>query len=93
MLLSLRSLKETHLNYKVLLISLPYIPLAAGSTKIVVSIPSIAFRISFQLISLSGSPVDLVQLQSISVSPDPPKPGQDLTVNVLAEATGVIDVR
>ncbi|CAE6391706.1 unnamed protein product [Rhizoctonia solani] len=31
-----------------------------------------------------GSPSDGVQIKSIEVSPDPPKPGQDLTVKVIA---------
>ena len=35
----------------------------------------------------------MVELKSISVSPDPPKPGQNLTVNILATAYDVIDVR
>ncbi|KAH9175352.1 ML domain-containing protein [Lactarius sanguifluus] len=33
-----------------------------------------------------GSPTDSIQIDSISVSPDPPKPGQDLTVRVKASA-------
>ncbi|KAG1801542.1 ML domain-containing protein [Suillus plorans] len=33
-----------------------------------------------------GSSTDVVQLESISVSPDPPKPGQDLTVTVVGTA-------
>ncbi|CAE6481108.1 unnamed protein product [Rhizoctonia solani] len=31
-----------------------------------------------------GLPSDGVQIKSIEVSPDPPKPGQDLTVKVIA---------
>ncbi|KDQ63665.1 hypothetical protein JAAARDRAFT_148241 [Jaapia argillacea MUCL 33604] len=31
-----------------------------------------------------GLPTDPVQIESISVTPDPPKPGEDLTVNVKA---------
>lgn len=33
-----------------------------------------------------GSPTDVIQLKSISLSPDPPKPGQDLTVTVVGTA-------
>ncbi|KAG1899139.1 ML domain-containing protein [Suillus fuscotomentosus] len=33
-----------------------------------------------------GSPAHVVQLKSISLSPDPPKPGQDLTVTVVGTA-------
>ncbi|KAN0128413.1 ML domain containing protein [Lactarius tabidus] len=33
-----------------------------------------------------GLPTDPIQVDSISVSPDPPKPGQDLTVTVNAHA-------
>ncbi|KAI9445206.1 ML domain-containing protein [Lactarius indigo] len=33
-----------------------------------------------------GNPTDSIQIDSISVSPDPPKPGQDLTVQVKASA-------
>ncbi|KAG2159945.1 ML domain-containing protein [Suillus bovinus] len=38
-----------------------------------------------------GSPTDAVQLKSISLSPDPPKPGQDLTVTVVATAQQPIE--
>ncbi|KAG1757488.1 ML domain-containing protein [Suillus lakei] len=33
-----------------------------------------------------GSPTDVVQLKSITLSPDPPKPGQDLTVTAVGTA-------
>ncbi|KAI9460885.1 ML domain-containing protein [Lactarius psammicola] len=33
-----------------------------------------------------GLPTDPIQIESITVSPDPPKPGQDLTVLVKAQA-------
>ncbi|KAG2350448.1 hypothetical protein BDR05DRAFT_954544 [Suillus weaverae] len=33
-----------------------------------------------------GSPTDVVQLKSISLSPDPPKPGQDLTITAVGTA-------
>ncbi|KAN0125165.1 ML domain containing protein [Russula decolorans] len=33
-----------------------------------------------------GLPTDAIQIESISVSPDPPKPGQNLTVTVEASA-------
>ncbi|KAH7911964.1 ML domain-containing protein [Hygrophoropsis aurantiaca] len=38
-----------------------------------------------------GLPSDPIQIHSISVSPDPPKPGQDLTVKVVGEATEVVE--
>jgi hypothetical protein len=41
---------------------------------------------------LSGSENDIVEIKSISVSPDPPKPGQNLTVNVVAYAHEVVEV-
>ena|ERR1700722_3367834 len=37
-----------------------------------------------QLSSVAGQLTDLIQIHSIKVSPDPPKPGQDLTVTVSA---------
>jgi hypothetical protein len=40
----------------------------------------------------SGLPSDIVQIESIEVKPDPPKPGQDLTVRVKASATDIIEV-
>jgi len=43
--------------------------------------------------SFQGSPTDVIQIESISVSPDPPKPGQDLTVTVQASAQKEIEVR
>jgi hypothetical protein len=38
-----------------------------------------------------GLPTDPIQIQSIQVSPDPPKPGQDLTVTVKAHVTERIE--
>ncbi|KAF5377590.1 hypothetical protein D9615_005331 [Tricholomella constricta] len=38
-----------------------------------------------------GSPTDPIQIQSIHVSPDPPQPGKDLTVEVVGKATRVIE--
>ncbi|OAX42400.1 hypothetical protein K503DRAFT_847858 [Rhizopogon vinicolor AM-OR11-026] len=38
-----------------------------------------------------GSPTDAIQLQSISLSPDPPKPGEDLTVSVVGTAKDRIE--
>ncbi|EKM78708.1 hypothetical protein AGABI1DRAFT_114313 [Agaricus bisporus var. burnettii JB137-S8] len=37
-----------------------------------------------------GSPTDLVQIESIAISPDPPQPGKDLTVTVNGIATDVV---
>jgi hypothetical protein len=42
---------------------------------------------------LLGSPEDIVKIVSLTVSPDPPMPGQNLTVNVSAYVTRVIEVR
>jgi hypothetical protein len=36
---------------------------------------------------------DIVEIKSIHVSPDPPQPGQNLTVNVVAYAHEVVEVR
>ncbi|KAJ3559763.1 hypothetical protein NM688_g134 [Phlebia brevispora] len=33
-----------------------------------------------------GNPTDPVEIKSIEISPDPPKPGEDLTVTVIGEA-------
>ncbi|KAJ8596954.1 hypothetical protein M405DRAFT_804559 [Rhizopogon salebrosus TDB-379] len=38
-----------------------------------------------------GFPTDAIQLQSISLSPDPPKPGEDLTVTAVGLAQEVIE--
>ncbi|EGN92387.1 hypothetical protein SERLA73DRAFT_191259 [Serpula lacrymans var. lacrymans S7.3] len=38
-----------------------------------------------------GLPSDLIQIKSIAVSPDPPQPGQDLTVTVVGTAQDVIE--
>lgn len=42
--------------------------------------------------SHSGSSSDLVQIESIKVKPDPPQPGQDLTITVKANTTEIIEV-
>ena len=39
-----------------------------------------------------GVPTDAIQLKSIEVSPDPPKPGEQLTVTVNAEVQEQIEV-
>ncbi|KAF5311941.1 hypothetical protein D9619_003243 [Psilocybe cf. subviscida] len=38
-----------------------------------------------------GLPTDAIQIESIKVSPDPPQPGQDLTVKVTGTAQEVIE--
>lgn len=49
---------------------------------------------SFSLAHLTiGLPTDAIQIESIKVSPDPPQPGQDLTVKVTGTAQEVIEVR
>ena len=40
-----------------------------------------------------GLPSDVIQLESIVVSPDPPVPGQNLTVTVKGSAKETIEVR
>lgn len=40
----------------------------------------------------SGLPTDAVQIESIAVTPDPPKPGQDLTIEVKALVKEIIEV-
>ena len=42
---------------------------------------------------LLGSKNDIVEIKSIEVFPDPPKPGQNLTVNVVAYAHEVVEVQ
>ncbi|KAF8642278.1 hypothetical protein AX16_009550 [Volvariella volvacea WC 439] len=39
-----------------------------------------------------GLPSDVIQIESISVSPDPPQPGKDLTVRVKGKAKEEIEV-
>ncbi|GAA6064054.1 hypothetical protein JCM10212_006790 [Sporobolomyces blumeae] len=39
-----------------------------------------------------GSPSDALQIESIKVSPDPPKPGQDLTIVATGTARSKVDV-
>ena len=39
-----------------------------------------------------GIPTDAVIINSLTVSPDPPKPGQDITVTVNATASKTIEV-
>lgn len=41
----------------------------------------------------AGLETDAVQIKSIDVSPDPPQPGEDLTVTVKATAEDKIEVR
>jgi hypothetical protein len=41
---------------------------------------------------LIGEPSDVVQIKSLKVSPDPPKPGEDLTVTVVGVANQQIKV-
>lgn len=47
-------------------------------------------RLSSQ--AFQGLPTDIVQLESIKVFPDPPKPGQELTVKATGIVTEVIEV-
>jgi hypothetical protein len=62
-----------------------------GTIKTVVSTRPYRTHYSY-LKLLSGLPTDTVQIESIKVSPDPPKPGQNLTVTVNAAVTGAIEV-
>lgn len=54
----------------------------------------LAVFIIFIMIFLGGtaSENDLVEISSIDVSPDPPKPGQNLTVNVKGTVKEIIEV-
>jgi hypothetical protein len=45
------------------------------------------------LLFFLGAGVDVVEIKSIQVTPDPPQPGQNLTVNVIAYAHEVVVVR
>ena len=45
------------------------------------------------LLPFQGLSSDAIQIDSIKVSPDPPKPGQDLTVIVEASAQEEVEVR
>lgn len=38
-----------------------------------------------------GIPTDPIQIESITISPDPPRPGQDLTVKVNAQVSETIE--
>jgi hypothetical protein len=42
---------------------------------------------------LSGTPDDIVEIISLKVTPDPPQPGKDLTVDVSAFVKETIEVR
>lgn len=46
-------------------------------------------RLTFVCLGLSSDPI---QIESIEVLPDPPQPGQDLTVKVKAQVTQLIEV-
>jgi len=39
-----------------------------------------------------GLPTDVVIIESLEISPDPPKPGQDLTVTLKARAAEIVEV-
>lgn len=41
----------------------------------------------------TGNREDPVHIKSIKISPDPPKPGEVLTVSVIGEATERVEVR
>ena len=41
----------------------------------------------------AGDPSDPVHIKSIEISPDPPKPGEDMTVKVVGQADEVVEVR
>jgi hypothetical protein len=47
---------------------------------------------STELMLSLGNLDDIIQIQSIDVSPDPPQPGEDLTVTVSAYVTEIIEV-
>ncbi|KAG6820105.1 hypothetical protein H0H93_005252 [Arthromyces matolae] len=45
----------------------------------------------FMLKSCTGNPEDVILIEDIQVSPDPPQPGKDLTVTVKGVATSTIE--
>lgn len=40
----------------------------------------------------TGTPQHIIQIDSITVNPDPPQPGKDLTVTVTANAVSPVEV-
>jgi hypothetical protein len=42
---------------------------------------------------IAGLPTDVVQIQSLDVDPDPPKPGQNLTIHASGTVQKAIVVR
>ena len=45
------------------------------------------------VVNITGLDSDVVQVESVVVSPDPPVPGEDLTVKVKANVQEIIEVR
>jgi hypothetical protein len=68
--------------------STPQIP---GATKTVVS-AKVLTSDSSKRSSHPGLSTDIVQIESIEVKPNPPKPGQDLTIIVKASTSDTIEV-
>lgn len=62
----------------------------SGPTSIAVGIRIPALKQSTDV--QTGSETNPIQIKSIEVSPDPPKPGQDLTVTVSGTAVETIEV-
>lgn len=56
---------------------------------------AVGFLVTSSPVSLNsypGQPSDAIQIKEITISPDPPQPGKDMTVKVNGEAQSVIEV-
>ena len=67
--------------------------MTVGRMRIAVRVYSLPDVPLGHLVSITGQPTDAIQIESISVSPDPPQPGKDLSVTVKAKAIERIEVR
>jgi len=55
-------------------------------------VPGATFELN-DFVWFVGDPSDIVTIKSLDISPDPPKPGQQLTVTVNAYTSETIEVR
>ncbi len=53
---------------------------------------SVILGVSDMNANLLGGPDFPIQIKSIKISPDPPKPGEDLTVTAIGEANELVEV-
>lgn len=67
-----------------------YTPWTVGSTRTVVRF--LRFNCGPEPNKCTGNSDDVIQLESLSVSPDPPKPGQELTITAVGVALKPIKV-